>query len=193
MAALESLPKERASAAMSHSSADVWVAARTNEPLALPLASFDTTTSLCIRRIVISAVARGMAGTSETAAAVFELLSLPHDCLLTVLSQPNLGARELCRLEQTSRSVRACIANEVWQRVFLSSRRHPALGPPSSWKSELSRREDWSRFWRQRGLAGCESPNGDPSLTHRNSESPSSASQPLGSSLARWSRWALMA
>jgi len=90
----------------------------------------------------------------------FDLLTLPHDILRDVLLQPGLGARELCRLEQTSHAVASLIADDdAWRNVFLRSRRCPALGQPSSWKSELSRREDWSRSWRQLGLAGTCSPH----------------------------------
>ena len=90
----------------------------------------------------------------------FDLLALPHDILRDVLLQPGLGARELCRLEQASHAVASLIADDdAWRNVFLRSRRCPALGQPSCWKSELSRRENWSRSWRQLGLAGTCSPD----------------------------------
>ena len=111
----------------------------------------------------------------------FELLSLPHDVLQHVLAQPSLGARELCRLEQTSQLVRSFIDDDVcWRRVFLASRRRPALGVPSSWKSELTNREDWSRSWRQRGLADTDGQSPDEPSLLRSSD----ASQ-LGASIVR--------
>lgn len=105
-------------------------------------------------------------------AKTFDLLALPHDLLHGILSQPCIGARELCRLEQTAHALSAFVVDDDrWQRVFLQNRRCPALVQPSSWKSELARREDWSRSWRQLGLASSyatdEAPPIDPSLLTR--------------------------
>ena len=120
--------------------------------------------------------------TVAPAAPTFELLSLPHDILQHVFAQPSLGARELCRLEQTSQLVRSFIVDDVcWQRVFLASRRRPALGVPSSWKSELTNREDWSRSWRQRGLAATDGPSPDEVTPPIRSND----SSQLGASIAR--------
>jgi|LauGreSuBDMM15SN_2_FD.fasta_scaffold29869_1 hypothetical protein len=86
--------------------------------------------------------------------AGFELHALPHDLIHNIIMQAALGARELCRLEQCSRTTRSFIVDDVaWRRVFLASRRSPALATPLCWKAELVRREDWSRSWRQRGLS----------------------------------------
>jgi len=94
------------------------------------------------------------AAAASATPAAFELLGLPQDCLYYVLSQASLGAREYGRLEQCSSSLKAMITDdEHWRRVFLRERRCPALGAPESWKAEYAKRNDWSRTWRQRGLA----------------------------------------
>jgi nitrous oxidase accessory protein NosD len=83
------------------------------------------------------------------------LLDLPHDLLLTVLQQPTLGPRDLCRLEQTSRAIRDLLSGtSAWKRLFLHDHKLPVLGTPKSWKAEYAWRDDWSRTWRQRGIAG---------------------------------------
>ena len=40
--------------------------------------------------------------------------------------------------------------------------RCPALGSPKCWKAEYARRDEWSRTWRQRGLAEAVAANRDP-------------------------------
>ena len=79
----------------------------------------------------------------------FSLLSLPNDCLLSTLMQPSLGARELCRLEQTCKSLLSLCDETVWRTAFLQHRRRNALREPESWKQEYARRDSWSRSWRQ--------------------------------------------
>ena len=84
----------------------------------------------------------------------FDLLALPHDMLLTILTNTALGPRDICRLEQVCTTVRQVITDDdCWQRVFLRERRAPVIGAPSNWKAEFARREEWSRSWRQRGFA----------------------------------------
>ena len=78
-----------------------------------------------------------------------ELLALPHDCLMSILSHESIGPLELCRLEQTCSMVAKLVDNCVWQCVFLHARRENALGPPPSWKAEFARRESWGKRWRQ--------------------------------------------
>ena len=98
--------------------------------------------------------AEPLAGAAGPSAGTFDVLDLPQDLLLSVLTHPALGPREICRLEQVSHSVRQLLPDDdCWGRVFLRERRLPALGAPTSWKAELARREEWSRSWRQRGFA----------------------------------------
>ena len=77
------------------------------------------------------------------------LLSLPNDCLVSTLMQSSLGARELCRLEQTCKSLLSLCDESVWRTAFLQHRRRNALREPESWKQEYARRDSWSRSWRQ--------------------------------------------
>ena len=92
------------------------------------------------------------AESSASAAAVgpsFCLLSLPSDILLTVLQQPSLGPRELCRLELTCTALKQMVDDTVWRLAFLAARRTSALRAPENWKQEFARRDAWSRSWRQ--------------------------------------------
>jgi len=88
-----------------------------------------------------------------------ELLSLtmlPLDVLHTILLQRGVAARELCALESTCLMFKQLIDEETWQHAFLQRRRVNVLRAPQGWKQELSRREMWSRDWRQ--IVGCSSP-----------------------------------
>ena len=77
------------------------------------------------------------------------MLALPSDVLLTVLQQPCLGPRELCRLERCCSLLKEMVDDTVWQQVFLLHRRTNALHVPENWKQEYARRDAWSRSWRQ--------------------------------------------
>ena len=79
----------------------------------------------------------------------FHLLALPSDVLLTVLQQPCLGPRELCRLELCCTAISQLIDDTVWRQTFLLHRRTNALREPENWKQEYARRDQWSRSWRQ--------------------------------------------
>ena len=108
---------------------------------------------LAERRLMTAFPGADVATGSEGPADSFALLALPNDLLHGILAQASLGARELCRLEQCSHTIRSFIPDDIcWRRVFLQTRRVPALGNPACWKSELTRREEWSRNWRLRGL-----------------------------------------
>ena len=79
----------------------------------------------------------------------FSLLALPGDILLTVLQQPCLGPKELCRLELCCSALCALVDDTVWRQTFLLHRRSNALQEPENWKREYARRDQWSRSWRQ--------------------------------------------
>ena len=83
----------------------------------------------------------------------FSLLSLPLDVLLVILQHSSLGPCELCRLEQTCRTVHSLIDDEVWRAVFLQHRRPIALREPVTWKQEYAKRYTWSRSWRHLATA----------------------------------------
>lgn len=95
---------------------------------------------------------------------VSALLALPRDVLVCLFAdQAVLGPRDLCRLEQASKIIKQLLADEMsWRRLFLREHRCPALGPPPCWKAEYARRDEWSRTWRQRGLAEAVAANRDP-------------------------------
>lgn len=82
----------------------------------------------------------------------FDLLALPQDLLMCVITHASLSPRDVCHLEQLCTTFRELLTDDCWERVFLRERRAPTLGAPSSWKAELAKREEWSRTWRQRGL-----------------------------------------
>ena len=84
------------------------------------------------------------------------LTMLPLDVLHTILLQRGIGARELCALESTCLMFRQLVDEAAWQHAFVQRRRVNVLRAPQGWKQELSRREMWSRDWRQ--LVGCSSP-----------------------------------
>ena len=84
------------------------------------------------------------------------LTMLPLDVLHTILLQRGIGARELCALESTCLMFRQLVDEAAWQHAFVQRRRVNVLRAPQGWKQELSRRELWSRDWRQ--LVGCSSP-----------------------------------
>ena len=84
------------------------------------------------------------------------LTMLPLDVLHTIVMQRGVAARELCSLESTCLIFKQLIDEEAWQHAFLQRRRVNVLRAPQSWKQELSRREMWSRDWRQ--IVGCSSP-----------------------------------
>ena len=81
------------------------------------------------------------------------LTMLPLDVLHTILLQRGIGARELCALESTCLMFRQLVDEAAWQHAFVQRRRVNVLRAPQGWKQELSRRELWSRDWRQ--LVGC--------------------------------------
>lgn len=81
------------------------------------------------------------------------LLSLPTDILVSVLQQPGIGARELCRLESCAHAFLSLIDDSIWRAAFLAQRRCNALHEPVCWKQEFARREKWSRDWRR--LTNC--------------------------------------
>ena len=100
-------------------------------------------------RAAISGDQREPQAASEPEQMTFNLLYLPTDVLVTILQQPSVGARELCRLERCSRLMRHLIDDRIWRHIFLQSRRCNALHDPLDWKAEFMRRDAWSRGWRQ--------------------------------------------
>ena len=98
-------------------------------------------------------------GPSECPPASSEQLTLdmlPHDVLRLFLLQEGIGAAELCSLECTAWVFKQLVDEEAWRHAFLQRRRCNVLREPAGWKQELSRREMWSRDWRQ--IVGCGSP-----------------------------------
>ena len=89
------------------------------------------------------------ASSDESWATELSLLCLPTDLLLTILHQPELDARDLCRLEQTCTCIAGLIDDDVWRAQFLCHRRCNALSAPENWKQEYARRDQWSRGWRK--------------------------------------------
>jgi F-box protein 11 len=81
---------------------------------------------------------------------------LPHDVLRLLLLQKGIGAAELCSLECTAWVFKQLVDEEAWRPAVLQRRRCNVLREPAGWKQELSRREMWSRDWRQ--IVGCGSP-----------------------------------
>ena len=92
----------------------------------------------------------------EQAAEELSLTNLPNDVLRILLVQKSIGATELCALECTAWLLRQLIDDNVWQHAFLQRRRCNVLREPDCWKQEFSRRDLWSRDWRQ--IIGCSSP-----------------------------------
>ena len=77
---------------------------------------------------------------------------LPVEVLAEIIADPEIGSRELCRLEQCSSAIRALVLlGDGWQWAFLRCHRPPVLGIPKNWdwKDELVRRRQWSLRWRQ--------------------------------------------
>ena len=94
----------------------------------------------------------------QQAAEELSLTNLPNDILRILLVQSGIGASELCALECTAWLLRQLIDDSVWQHAFLQRRRCNVLREPDCWKQEFSRRDLWSRDWRQ--IIGYNSLNG---------------------------------
>jgi len=92
----------------------------------------------------------------QQAAEELSLTNLPNDILRILLVQSGIGASELCALECTAWLLRQLIDDSVWQHAFLQRRRCNVLREPDCWKQEFSRRDLWSRDWRQ--IIGYNSP-----------------------------------